>query len=890
MAKAQRSNPNKDHPAFLGPRNKPRWIVAVICLILAVFLCVAMFDYVPEQFSGNRSGAASVVENGAMAVKSLKVVDENLVGSFGVYTTYYSYSIVGGAAWLIPAYLFWLSYLALRSSRRFAGTRIIVMVFSILSCAGLWEMQSWFLVNRQWFPHGPGGFLGNLIYHNFLRDIFGVFGSGTLLALFYAISILFILTKDIGNEVDKLAIVFQEWKARRAARRAQREEERRLEREKKARERIAASMAKPKEGVFPNKPPLTLKKTEAEPTPNERAALKEKNPARPERTAAVVQESAAVMKDEGNLVNPAAHSTAPEPENEALEQPPAQPVPVKANAVRNRETPKVSPSQQAAQTATDTKDLAVGALGAIELNIVQAEETKKARAPLPHKTDANYQFPPVTLLSEQAIVAPENSFEEHRRNAENLLRILKEFGVEVSLGEIHVGPVITRYEVVPAPGVRVEKIAALDKNIALGMRAQSVRIQAPIPGKAAVGVEVPNLHPTPVGVREIIESEDWVGSKAEIPIALGKDVSGKPLISDLTKMPHLLIAGATGSGKSVCINSIIASILYSKSPKDLRLIMVDPKVVELKIFNTLPHMLIPVVTEPKKVPAALKWLLREMETRYQIFAKCNVRNIIGFNTRKRPGKSDDMDPFSAEAQSSLEGMDLGDDLIIPDRLPYIVAIIDELADLMMVAPAEIETSVARLAQLARAAGIHLIIATQRPSVNVITGVIKANLPSRIAFQVASQVDSRTIIDGKGADTLIGRGDMLFTPPGTSRLVRAQGAFVADDEISEVVEFLKRNGPPAYAQDVQAQIDEAAKEDDDEAQGVDTNDMDDETLFKKAIGVLRTSRRASTSMLQRRLKIGYNRAARIMELMEERGIVGPENGSSPREILADLDSL
>jgi S-DNA-T family DNA segregation ATPase FtsK/SpoIIIE len=420
------------------------------------------------------------------------------------------------------------------------------------------------------------------------------------------------------------------------------------------------------------------------------------------------------------------------------------------------------------------------------------------------------------------------------------------------------------------------------------MRAQSVRILAPIPGKAAVGVEVPNQHPTPVGMREILESDDWTAARAELPIALGKDVSGKPLISDLTKMPHLLIAGATGSGKSVCINSIVASILYSASPKDVRLIMVDPKVVELKIFNTLPHMLIPVVTEPKKVPGALKWLLSEMEQRYQIFAKCNVRNIVGFNSRKKSA-APDFPP--AEDQPTLEGITPAvDDFEIPERLPYIVAIIDELADLMMVAPAEIETSIARLAQLARAAGIHLIIATQRPSVNVITGVIKANLPSRIAFQVASQVDSRTILDVKGADTLIGRGDMLFSPPGTSRLVRAQGAFVSDEEVLELVEFLKRNGPPHYAQSVQQQIDRAANEDDDD-EGSDSDDLgDDEELYNQALDVLRSTKRASTSMLQRRLRIGYNRAARIMEIMEEKGIVGPENGSSPREILTDLDSL
>jgi DNA segregation ATPase FtsK/SpoIIIE, S-DNA-T family len=357
----------------------------------------------------------------------------------------------------------------------------------------------------------------------------------------------------------------------------------------------------------------------------------------------------------------------------------------------------------------------------------------------------------------------------------------------------------------------------------------------------------------------------------------------------LAKMPHLLIAGATGSGKSVCINSIIASIVYRKSPKDLRLIMVDPKVVELKIFNTLPHMLIPVVTEPKKVPAALKWLLGEMEQRYQIFAKVGVRNIAGFNSRKKSSAD-----LPIDAQHSLEGVDplaADDGLEIPDRLPYIVAIIDELADLMMVAPAEIETSIARLAQLARAAGIHLIIATQRPSVNVITGVIKANLPSRIAFQVASQVDSRTILDGKGADTLIGRGDMLFSPPGSSRLVRAQGAFVSDEEVHEFVEFLKKNGPPQYASSVQQQIDRDASAGDDDDEADSDGDLgDDEDLYNQALDVIKSTKRASTSMIQRRLRIGYNRAARIMDLMEQKGVVGPENGSSPREILMDLDSM
>jgi S-DNA-T family DNA segregation ATPase FtsK/SpoIIIE len=318
--------------------------------------------------------------------------------------------------------------------------------------------------------------------------------------------------------------------------------------------------------------------------------------------------------------------------------------------------------------------------------------------------------------------------------------------------------------------------------------------------------------------------------------------------------------------------------------------MIDPKIVELKIFNVLPHMLIPVVTEAKKVPAALKWLLKEMEMRYQIFAKVGVRNISSFNSRPKTAKG--ATPAD-EAQTTLDVASLPGEIEVPEHMYYVVTIIDELADLMMAAPVEIETSVARLAQLARATGIHIIIATQRPSVNVITGIIKANLPSRIAFQVASQVDSRTIIDTKGAETLIGRGDMLFSPPGTSKLVRAQGALVSDEEINKILEFLKRNGPPAYAQDVQAHIDRAASEDEEEAvESEDDEDEmgDDEELFKQAVDVLKASRRASTSMLQRRLRIGYNRAARVMELMEEKGIVGPENGAQPREILVDLDKL
>ncbi len=827
MRKAESSNPkDKDTPSFEGPRHRPHWVAAFTCLVLGLLLAVALIDFRPEQSIEHTTTPTSV----------------NLVGVIGAEFSWWSYYLIGASTWLIPVFLFWMTYIYLRSARSLATTRLFAMLCCMVSLSALVAMQDLLFTSRSIFTGGPGGLLGALIYNTVLKDSIGVFGSALILGTIYFVGMLFIFTRDIAAEISRLMHNFTEWRQKRAALKVARAEELRKHREEQALKAKAAAAAA------------------VAPAPTAAAAA----PAVGTSKRMVVPKSEDPLADTAKSVTMPPMKPAPEPV-----------VPVKT-------TPPIKST--ATRPATDPKALAV-ATGKIELNIVKAEETKKAKVTLPQSDDKDYEFPPLKLLREQ-IKAESNSEEEHRQNAENLLRILSEFGVEVTLGEIHVGPVITRYEVVPAAGVRVEKISGLDKNIALGMRAQSVRILAPIPGKAAVGVEVPNQKATPVGMREILESEDWVGAKAELPIALGKDVSGKPLVSDLAKMPHLLIAGATGSGKSVCINSIVASILYSKSPKDVRLIMVDPKVVELKIFNSLPHMLIPVVTEAKKVPGALKWLLSEMEQRYQIFAKVNVRNIIGFNNRKKEPKSDLPPP---EQQTELQGV--ADDIEIPERLPYIVAIVDELADLMMIAPAEIETSIARLAQLARAAGIHLIIATQRPSVNVITGVIKANLPARIAFQVASQVDSRTILDGKGAETLIGRGDMLFTPPGTSKVVRAQGAFVADEEVHEIVDFLKRNGPPQYAQAVQQQIDRAAKEgDDDEGDEGDGDDLgDDQELFQQAFDVLKSTRRASTSMMQRRLRIGYNRAARIMDLMEQKGIVGPENGSSPREILVDLDS-
>jgi S-DNA-T family DNA segregation ATPase FtsK/SpoIIIE len=837
MSKAASSNPNIG-PSFQAPRHRPRWGTASACFVIGMLLAVAFLDYEPAQTEYVR----------------IPALEKNAVGWIGADVSFICFSWFGVVSWFIPGGLFWLTYVSIRNAKQVGVARICALFVGLISGAGLAAMFATEIHSFEgdYFTHDLGGHVGGWVYRDMLSAPLGGFGSAVVLGLVYFLSLIFILTADIGAEFDRVLHLFQNWRAERKELRAQ---------EQKLRAELRAAEEKRK-------------------IDDTRAAPAEKVPAPPEPKKLEIAKDPNRPPSRSPFAKPAAESG---PVTAVAIPPTAHPEPAPVTAPR---PVTVAPFRADPLASPAPAPIAGGVVA-----IVKPEETKKAKTPAAPESDSDYQFPPLTLLKEQARAASADSDTEHLRNMEDLVRILGEFGVTVSPGEIHVGPVITCYEVVPAPGVRVEKIANLDKNIALGMRAQSVRILAPIPGKAAVGVEIPNRTPTPVGMREILESEDWVSAKAEIPIALGKDVSGKPLISDLAKMPHLLIAGATGSGKSVCINSIIASIVYRKSPRDLRLIMVDPKVVELKVFNTLPHMLIPVVTEPKKVPSALKWLLGEMEMRYQIFAKVGVRNIVGFNTRKKSAA-----PATDAAQPGLAGLDPAaateeEIAELPARLPYIVAIIDELADLMMVAPAEIETSIARLAQLARAAGIHLIIATQRPSVNVITGVIKANLPSRIAFQVASQVDSRTILDGKGADTLIGRGDMLFSPPGSSRLVRAQGAFVSDEEVAEFVEFLKRNGPPKYAENVQNQIedDAAASSEEDEEPDDDGDGEDDEKLYKKAMGVLRATKRASTSTLQRRLRIGYNRAARIMDLMEERGVVGPENGSSPREILIDLDA-
>ena len=471
--------------------------------------------------------------------------------------------------------------------------------------------------------------------------------------------------------------------------------------------------------------------------------------------------------------------------------------------------------------------------------------------------DETYEFPPIELLTEGSSKGMKGSKKTIADNATKLQKTLYNFGVSAKVENVSVGPAITRYELKPAEGVRVSKIANLADDIALNLAAESIRIEAPIPGKQAVGIEIPNKENEVVHLRDIIESSKFEDAKSKLAFALGKDVAGEEIVTDIAKMPHVLIAGSTGSGKSVCINTLITSIIYKAKPSEVKLVLVDPKVVELSVYNGIPHLLIPVVTDPKKAAGALSWAVQEMVNRYSLFASKGVRDIKGYN-----------EALDQENEAS--------------KLPQIVIIIDELADLMMVAKNDVEDAICRLAQMARAAGMHLVIATQRPSVDVITGLIKANIPSRIAFAVSSQVDSRTILDMAGAEKLLGKGDMLFYPTGMSKPTRIQGAFISDKDVEKIVDFIKSNGTATYSEDILESI-EKANSNEKEVKEFD-EESDEDPFLAEAIETVIETQQASTSFIQRRFKVGYARAGRIIDQMEERGIISGYQGSKPREVL------
>ena len=508
----------------------------------------------------------------------------------------------------------------------------------------------------------------------------------------------------------------------------------------------------------------------------------------------------------------------------------------------------------------------------IESNLFKTEEEKKEEKTkevlqLEHAVeveDENYEYPPVTLLSKPTKKTIKGGAKALTDTATKLQKTLYSFGVSAKVENVSVGPAITRYELKPAEGVRVSKIANLADDIALNLAAETIRIEAPIPGKQAVGIEVPNKEKESVHLREVLESEEFQNNKSKLTVALGKDVAGNIQLADIAKMPHVLIAGSTGSGKSVCINTIISSIIYNAKPSEVKLVMVDPKVVELSVYNGIPHLLIPVVTDPKKAAGALAWAVQEMDDRYNKFASKGVRDLKGYN----------------KAIEKEDGS---------GKLPQIVIIVDELADLMMVAAKDVEEAICRLAQKARAAGMHLVIATQRPSVDVITGLIKANIPSRIAFAVSSQVDSRTILDSVGAEKLLGKGDMLFFPSGAPKPIRVQGAFISDEEVEKVVDFIKQNGTATYSEDILESIENNNKTEKELAQEQAEDDETDPFLMDAIQTVVETGQ-ASTSFIQRRFKVGYARAGRIIDQMEERGVISGYQGSKPREVLMTLEKL
>ncbi len=798
----------------------------------------------------------------------------NLVGHVGAWLSYTFFFTLGAAAYFVPALLIFVGLGFLLSFLSYLQRRWLWSATLLLACMGLLDLYTNLLVNVTKNLNAPsaGGLVGQLMNVWFFHH-FGTAGATILFLTIYVVSFLyltnfklgewmrnkwegFLLRRkvDLGEALDEEdALKLRELDKRK---RGIEKEQKKLEDEIEKPGGLGADL-KPV-------PPLTIRDlSQPQIKPGRKG---ERNGVIPDEhvieeviTASEIK-AATTSEILGNSTKP----DLPWRDDGSNPPPPA-------------------PSDKPRGQAKKNKPITV------------------ASAPL----IGNYQLPKIDLLNlPDPTVKPTESKEEMMANARLMQNTLQQFDIEVQLGDITKGPTITRYELHPAPGVKLEKISALNNNIAAALKAERLNILAPIPGKSSVGVEVPNLVKTKVIMRDLLESEEWQNTKAQIPLALGKDVYGHPIIADLAEMPHMLIAGSTGSGKSVCINSIIASLLYRFSPDQLRFVMIDPKVVELQLYNSLPHLVVPVVTDPKKVVLALRWVVNEMEKRYQIFAKVGVRNIKSFNERvkKQPEpvktKQPDLPLFPSKDKTDLnaEGFAVeldkeivvprDDDIVIPDRLSYVVVIIDELADLMLVAPADVEMQIARITQMARAAGIHCIVATQRPSVDVITGVIKANIPARIAFQVAAKVDSRTILDSMGADKLLGKGDMLYLPPGSAKLTRVQGVLITDTEIQALVDFIGKQAKPSYEVEITQQLSKPSSSSS-SFSGDDSNDEDDE-LINQCIEVIRTEGKASVSLLQRRLRLGYGRAARIMDELEDRGIVGPNKGAEPREILIDLD--
>ena len=859
-------------------------VIGIVLMVAAVLLLVAVLSFDRYDLSINRNPPNKPAHN--------------WVGPLGARMAYSSFFLTGISGYMFPILIAFVGLGCFFESLSYLKRRWPWGVVLLLSCMGLLHLADLphLKDSTSLFSHARsaisapsiGGFIGMTLY-DFVFWVLGPIGAGIVYVALDLISLLFLTNFHLGAWVRKL------WAPKPQASQAAPEEQalerraRELEKKKKqleeevARSGLGADMQPvPEPTVRDLSVPQAKTGRVRKGPPGE--PVKEPAPADegeviPAREVAAATTADVLGKKGAGAEKPAA---AAEPEPLKAHKPDAEPGAPEPGSEQKSEAPAP------ASAATPP--------GRVRPAPKKPKPITVASTPM----IGNYQLPSMDFLQHpDPTLKPTESKEELMANARLMQQTLAQFDIEVSLGDITKGPTITRYELHPAPGVKLEKITALSNNIAAALKAERIHILAPVPGKSSVGVEVPNIVKTKVIIRDLLESEEWRTTKARIPLALGKDVYGNPIVTDLAEMPHLLIAGSTGSGKSVCINAIISSLLYRFSPDQLRFVMIDPKVVELQHYNMLPHLVVPVVTDPKKVILALRWVVNEMEKRYQIFARVGVRNIGSFNSRPKHkpipqqelelplmAKKEKVEPgaegFAVEVDEEIV-VPRDEDIVIPEKLSYIVVIIDELADLMLVAPADVEMAIARITQMARAAGIHCIVATQRPSVDVITGVIKANIPARIAFQVAAKVDSRTILDAMGADKLLGKGDMLYLPPGSAKLIRAQGALITDAEIQTVVDFIARQAKPSYEVEIHQQLSKPSASFDEEG-GID----EDEEIIQQCIEVIRSEQKASVSLLQRRLRLGYGRAARIMDELENRGIVGPSKGAEPRDILIDLD--
>lgn len=763
-------------------------------------------------------------------------------GSVGNAISSFFFGLVGLVCYPLPIFLFLGVAFVIankrnpRAYRKMAGFVLLflaVCLFLQLVTEGAVYERDFMAYYRVSAEYKTGGGLLGGALSRLLVQAFGTVGTYVITVIAMVISFVLITQKSMFDMIKKFS---RKIYRRAAERKVQRQEELKARQEEQAEKEQQQERRKKRKERTED----FLKETEVnEP---EQETKRKKEPKASRKKAKEQEVSGDILLDEPFVPENAFPIHRAEELVQDLEEivPPAE---------EEKETSKKNPRSSKAEIEQGIHEVSE------EIALKEAE-VKKA-----------YEFPPMELLKKGKQTGGDS--DAHlRETAGKLQETLHNFGVNVSITNVSCGPTVTRYELQPEQGVKVSKIVGLTDDIKLNLAATDIRIEAPIPGKAAVGIEVPNENNSTVMLRDLLQSEAFSSCKSKLAFAAGKDIAGKPVITDIAKMPHLLIAGATGSGKSVCINTIIISLLYKASPDDVKLIMIDPKVVELSVYNGIPHLFIPVVTDPKKAAGALNWAVAEMTDRYNKFAQYNVRDLKGYNAK-------------VESISNIE------DENKPKKLPQIVIIVDELADLMMVAPGEVEDSICRLAQLARAAGIHLIIATQRPSVNVITGLIKANMPSRIAFSVSSGVDSRTILDMNGAEKLLGKGDMLFYPQGYQKPARVQGAFVSDQEVGAVVDFLSKQNPTAeYDKEIQEKI-EAVKET--TAAGADTaNDRD--VYFADAGKFIIEKDKASIGMLQRVFKIGFNRAARIMDQLYEAGVVGDEEGTKPRKVLMSMEEF